>query len=580
MQFLRNLKIRARLAAAFGAVLLLLLGIAGSAYMQVGSVYGGLTAISQNVVPSLKTLADIEAAGARARRYMMAHVLSNGAEGKAKAEETLRAELAKATAAFAKYRNELAADEHERRLLESLVATWDVFAKGWDDLRPMSEAAIKDAARFDDARKFVTGPAAVQFQHVSNALRELRQYNDTLADKASATAEASYKSARVVVLGGSLTALLLAALMAFLATRSITVPLQAALTAAHTIAKGDLTADLSTDRTDEVGELIAAMAAMQANLQQLVGKIRTTVESVATASTQIAQGNQDLSSRTEEQAASLQQTAASMEELTSTVKQSADSSRTANQLAIDASTVAAKGGDVMTQVVTTMHDISASSQKIAEIISVIDGIAFQTNILALNAAVEAARAGEQGRGFAVVAGEVRTLAQRSAEAAREIKALIGSSVQKVDTGSTLVADAGQTMSEIVGSVKRVADLIGEINAATREQSAGIDQISTAVSQLDEVTQQNAALVEQSAAAASSLRDQAQVLTQAVSVFRLADMKAVGAEGVPLDRGNAAGASVARSEPQPKPRRSAPAPRPAAAVPARAVTATDGNWTEF
>jgi len=277
----------------------------------------------------------------------------------------------------------------------------------------------------------------------------------------------------------------------------------------------------------------------------------------------------------------LMQTAASMEQLTSTVKQSADSSRTANQLAIDASAVAARGGAMMTQVVMTMRDISGSSQKIAEIIAVIDGIAFQTNILALNAAVEAARAGEEGRGFAVVAGEVRTLAQRSAEAAREIKVLIGSSVHKVDNGSTLVADAGQTMNEIVTSVKRVSDLIGEISAATREQSTGIDQISTAVTQLDQVTQQNAALVEESAAAAGSLRDQARALAQAVSVFRLADAQG-GASGTGIEvLKSSAVAKQPRSAAQPHTsERAAKSPAAPRAVAPVLAAAADRDWAEF
>ena len=259
---------------------------------------------------------------------------------------------------------------------------------------------------------------------------------------------------------------------------------------------------------------------MQAALRHMVGQVRVSTDSISNASAEIATGNQDLSSRTEQTAANLQQAASSMEQLTGTVKQSADSARQANQLAASAAEVAARGGNVVSRVVATMDDINASSKKIADIIGVIDGIAFQTNILALNAAVEAARAGEQGRGFAVVAGEVRSLAQRSAEAAKEIKALIGASVDKVESGSKLVADAGQTMQEIVGSVQRVTDIIGEITAAASEQSDGIGQVNTSVTQLDKMTQQNAALVEESAAAAESLKDQAQKLAAVVGTFRL------------------------------------------------------------
>jgi methyl-accepting chemotaxis protein len=286
------------------------------------------------------------------------------------------------------------------------------------------------------------------------------------------------------------------------------------------LARLDLAAMNEHPGTDEIGQLVSGLEKMRQELAKVVSSVRQNSDSVATASAQIAQGNQDLSSRTEQQASSLQQTAASMEQLGSTVTQNADNARQANQLAQGASAVAARGGDVVAQVVDTMKGINDSSKKIADIISVIDGIAFQTNILALNAAVEAARAGEQGRGFAVVAGEVRSLAQRSAEAAREIKSLITTSVERVEQGTSLVDQAGSTMQEIVTSIRRVSDIIGEISAASTEQSTGVAQVGQAVSQMDEATQQNAALVEQSAAAAESLRHQAQQLVQAVSVFKL------------------------------------------------------------
>jgi methyl-accepting chemotaxis protein len=303
-------------------------------------------------------------------------------------------------------------------------------------------------------------------------------------------------------------------------SRSIVRPLQNARATAQAIAGGDLSTPIDTRGHDETADLMKALSEMQAALRRMVGQVRESADSIRTASTEVAQGNNDLSSRTEHAASNLQQTASSMEQLTGTVQQTAESARTANQLASSAAEVASKGGSVVSQVVATMEEIQASSRKIADIIGTIDGIAFQTNILALNAAVEAARAGEQGRGFAVVASEVRSLASRSAEAAKQIKSLIGASVEKVDTGSKLVANAGSTMREIVASVQRVNDMIGEITAAAAEQSSGLGSVNASVSQLDQMTQQNAALVEQSAAAAESLKQQAQRLNEVVAGFRV------------------------------------------------------------
>ncbi|MDT8989350.1 methyl-accepting chemotaxis protein [Curvibacter sp. APW13] len=308
--------------------------------------------------------------------------------------------------------------------------------------------------------------------------------------------------------------------MALRIAKSIVQPLTRAIAVTEKVASGDLTDSIDVTRSDEVGQMLAALAKMQGNLSKLVTDVRHGSESVATASTEIAQGNNDLSIRTEQQASALQTTASSMAELNSTVRQNADSARQANQLAMTASTVAVRGGDVVGQVVETMKDINDSSRKIGDIISVIDGIAFQTNILALNAAVEAARAGEQGRGFAVVASEVRALAGRSAEAAKEIKALITASVEKVEHGTTLVDQAGETMTEVVASIRRVTDIMGEISAASEEQSARVAQVGEAAQQMDHTTQQNAALVEEMAAAASSLKSQAQDLVQIVAAFKV------------------------------------------------------------
>ncbi|MFZ6766223.1 methyl-accepting chemotaxis protein [Undibacterium sp. Di26W] len=315
-------------------------------------------------------------------------------------------------------------------------------------------------------------------------------------------------------------ALAIGALFAWAITRSITQPLQEALGLAETVADGDLRSQVSVSGNDEVASLLQALKNMNDNLAATVGQVRVGTETITVASREIASGNADLSSRTESQASSLEETASSMEELTSTVRQNADNARQANQLVVSASGVAVKGGAVVGQVVSTMGSIKESSRKIVDIIGVIDGIAFQTNILALNAAVEAARAGEQGRGFAVVAAEVRNLAQRSASAAKEIKSLISDSVDKVDQGSRLVDEAGKTMDEIVTSVQHVADIMSEITAASQEQSSGIEQVNLAITQMDEMTQQNAALVEQAAAAAESMEEQAVALAEAVSVFKL------------------------------------------------------------
>ena len=335
------------------------------------------------------------------------------------------------------------------------------------------------------------------------------------------TLERGITSASALLLGLLVASLAVGASISLFITRSVTRPLAEAVTAARVIAACDLSQPVHSERRDELGDLLRALGQMQGSLSRLVAQVRGSTDSIGTASAEIAVGTLDLSTRTEQTASNLQQAASAMEQLTGTVRQSADSARQANQLATSAAEVAARGGVVVAQVVTTMGDINASSKKISDIISTIDGIAFQTNILALNAAVEAARAGEQGRGFAVVASEVRSLAQRSAEAAKEIKSLIGASVEKVEGGARLVADAGRTMTEIVSSVQRVSDIIGEVTAASAEQSDGIGQVNGSVAQLDKMTQQNAALVEQSSAAAESLKEQASRLAEMVGTFRLA-----------------------------------------------------------
>jgi methyl-accepting chemotaxis protein len=352
-------------------------------------------------------------------------------------------------------------------------------------------------------------------------MEHVNQMLEKQSQEVEAESHAAAWMANAVILGVMLVAALACISGGYVLTRGILGPIAVARRVAETVAAGDLTSDIRVDSQDEIGQLLQALKAMNGQLAEIVGSVRLNGDSIATGSTQISSGNADLSHRTEQQAANLQQTSTSMEELTSTVKLNAEAAQEATALAGTASQVAVKGGEMVSQVVGTMDEITAASRKISDIIGVIDGIAFQTNILALNAAVEAARAGEQGRGFAVVAGEVRSLARRSAEAAKEIKHLISNSVEKVENGSRQVGEAGQTMGEIVNQVRRVAELISDISVATQEQSKGVGQISRAVSELDEVTQQNAALVEQSAAAAESLKNQAHNLVASVQVFKLA-----------------------------------------------------------
>jgi methyl-accepting chemotaxis protein-1 (serine sensor receptor) len=387
-----------------------------------------------------------------------------------------------------------------------------------EGLKP-AVAALK-AKDVEAAKRIVVDKVRPLFVPVREGVDALMKLQLDVAKQEYEAGVARYNTIRIIALSSIFGGVLFAAAFGLSLIRGISRSLNQAMNAADAVAQGDLSHPIRVEGKDEVAQLLHSLSSMQDSLTKVVAHVREGSEGVATASAQIASGNHDLSARTESQASALEETASSMEELGSTVKQNADNARQANQLAMSASEVAVKGGEVVNQVVETMKGINEASRKINDIIGVIDGIAFQTNILALNAAVEAARAGEQGRGFAVVASEVRSLAGRSADAAKEIKTLIGASVERVEQGTALVDQAGSTMTEVVSSIRRVTDIMGEISAASSEQSAGVSQVGEAVTQMDQATQQNAALVEEMAAAASSLKTQAQDLVQTVAVFKL------------------------------------------------------------
>ncbi|MBY0556843.1 MAG: HAMP domain-containing protein, partial [Burkholderiaceae bacterium] len=509
---LRDFKIGARLRLGFGAILLILVAMVLMTnylnYSNKSKLTKGLElSTSKNLLAGSMKSAMLETGIAMRNIGLQSDVsLMQKEEQKVKDQ---RARYEKAVADL----KAAGLNEAEKKTL-SEIAALDA------DVDKAFKEAIGQVLAFNSegAAKVISGridPLNQQTLALINKLVDMQQAYAAEVMAGSVTADRSLM-VLLFVIGG--VAVAIGVVCAAVTTRSITVPLAGAVAVAQKVAAGELTSHVHVEGQDETSELLQALKDMNESLAKTVGDVRTGTEMISTASQEIASGNADLSARTEAQASSLEETASSMEELTSTVKQNADNARQANQLAVTASSVAEKGGMVVSQVVDTMGSIKASSSKIVDIIGVIDGIAFQTNILALNAAVEAARAGEQGRGFAVVASEVRNLAQRSAGAAKEIKELIGDSVDKVDAGSKLVDEAGQTMDLIVTSIRQVADIMGEITAATQEQSNGIEEVNQAINQMDEMTQQNAALVEEAAAAAESMEEQAQMLAQAVSIF--------------------------------------------------------------
>lgn len=501
--------------------------IAVIAFLSLELVIGGITGVVSlgNANMSIKTIYDdrlvclgqLDEIVRRLNRSEMAigKALTGDPAKMAQAVSEVNEDIERADQIWKKYRSSYLTDE-ERKIGDAFAEHRKKYVA--DALTP-AMAALR-AGDVKAGTDVLHGPMTSLFLPVRENINQLIKLQLDVAQDEYARSVNAYQRVRTASIAGLTIGLLLAIFVGWWLVRAISIPIERAVKVAGSVASGDLTQEIDTRSKDEMGKLMQALKAMSDGLMEIVCQVRSGTDRIANASAEIASGNMDLSSRTEAQASSLEETAASIEELTSTVKQNAENAHQANALVASASEVASKGGAVVSQVIDTMGSIHDSSRKIVDIIAVIDGIAFQTNILALNAAVEAARAGEQGRGFAVVASEVRNLAQRSAGAAKEIKALINDSVEKVETGSRLVDEAGATMREIVDSVRRVTDLMGEISAASREQSSGIDQINQAITQMDQVTQQNAALVEQAAAASQALQEEAGALAKVVGVFKL------------------------------------------------------------
>jgi methyl-accepting chemotaxis protein len=590
---IKKLNIGARLGLGFGFLSVALVFMVGQSTIMLGRVNEGTSEIVDKRMPRIEMAAttlretnDI----AIALRNMM---LDDSADDRRKQVEEILSSR-KATEDTLAQMDKSLNNPKARAVLAEQVEMNARYVQGQKDLMALIESG-DDAG----ARAYLKTKLRPVLGAYKAAIGKQIELQSELAGAAARTAQTVYEETRILMIVLGIVILAVACALAWWIAVSITRPLRRALDLATAVAAGDLTARVEVDSACEVGQLLDALTRMNDNLVATVGTVRTGTEAISLASGEVAAGNRDLSARTEQQASALEETASSMEELTSTVKQNADNARQANTLAATASGVAERGGAVIEQVVDTMGQIHTASGRITDIIGVIDGIAFQTNILALNAAVEAARAGEQGRGFAVVAGEVRNLAHRSAAAAKEIKSLIDDSSGKVEAGSALVREAGSTMHEIVDSVRRVTDILGEITSASQEQSAGIEQINQAITQMDDVTQQNAALVEQAAAASQAMRDQAERLAAAVAVFRLEAGAAATAASTAVTTAPAAPtrALAAPSRPAAASRPVTPAAaarpaaakpaatkaaiaKPAASKPAARAAALDSDWEEF
>ena len=511
---LHHFSIGKRLGLAFGLMTLFIIGMVVSATGRLHSVAND-TAVMMNLPLTKERLISdwYRTIYSNVSRHSLVARSSDATLATKFTQEN--AEASRASTAQQEQLAKLISGPEEQALFDRVGVLRQQFIQARDAIyKAKAEGRAEDAQRILDAEFLPSGKGYLE------GLQALLDFQRQQINAAAQSVQNNYEGGRNALIGLGVLATAAAIALAWAITRSVTGPLHRAVSVAESVAAGDLSVRAESTARDEAGQLLRALDAMGRQLSDTVGKVRHGADNIAMASSEIANGNLDLSSRTEEQASALQQTAASMEEMTATVRRNADSAALADQLARSASELAMRGGDVVGNVVSTMGGIHSSSRKIVDIIGVIDSIAFQTNILALNAAVEAARAGEQGRGFAVVASEVRTLAQRSATAAKEIKTLIDDSVTQVDAGNRLVEEAGQVISDVVAGVRRVTDIVGEISAASQEQTRGLEQVNQAVTQMDQVTQQNAALVEEAAAATASLEAQSAQLAQAVAVFRL------------------------------------------------------------
>jgi len=570
----KNLSIKTRLIFVIGFLAIELVAGFAVGILNLEKSNDAMKTMYDDSLVAMSRLSDVERAVMQ-NQILVAKAIQNSASV-APILEQVDANVALANTSWKAYMATRMGDD-EKRLAQQFAASRERFLA--QAMKPMV-AALREGD-IDRATARMNGPMHSLAAPMAKELAGLVKIQTDVAAADFKRSQEIVEIVRLVCLAGLLVGLAFAAVLGWLLVRAIVRPLEEAVKIAGAVAQGDLTQRIEVRSNDETGRLMGALRDMNDSLVEIVSRVRAGTETMATASAEIADGNLDLSSRTEQQAAALEETASSMEELTSTVRQNADNARQANVLAGSASQIAGKGGAVVAQVVETMGGINTSAGKIVEIIAVIDGIAFQTNILALNAAVEAARAGEQGRGFAVVAGEVRSLAQRSAAAAKEIKGLIDDSVGKVKHGTLLVDQAGATMKEIVESVSRVTDIMAEISAASQEQNAGIEQVNVAIVQMDQGTQQNAALVEQASAAAQSLQHEAATLARTVGAFRI-EAAADATPAAPAPRRPAAPVAAAKAPVRAKlakPAAPAASPQPRAARKEQPVTAGDG-WEEF